>query len=618
MTKDKLKALAYKLLFAVLLLFATAAQAQFADQRQYAPTSTGTANAQIVAIPNYALNVGVGIRFRAGLTNTSAMTLVINGQPAKPVLRLTGSGLGALIGSEVLSGQISTVVYDGTQYELLSTNYLTVGANTVLGNFTNSAVGVGAFAMPSCPDTASNHLSYITGTGIICGTAEGAAAAGSLTGTTLASNVVNSSLTAFGASPTLASPTFTGTVAGANTIPLSILAQVGANTMNSNWTSGTANVTANTMPSCADSTGSHLNYVNGTGVTCGTTTGAAAAGTLTGTTLAAGVVTSSLTTVGTIGTGTWQGSILAGTYGGSGINNGANTLTFPSGAHTSAAIDVANTFTANQTISVASAAQLTVKSTGINNGFINIDNAAGSQQSGFTLLDAAAAKFQVFKDTDNSFKVFDAANSAFPIIVSNAGALTIGEAAQITMTKTGLPQVGTAGSVVGSWAFANATSGTVSLQPPTGALGSAVVTLPGVTTTLATTNTNQTFTSKTINSPTIGVTYTLTALAWSATAPVATTFCATSPSIPNNNGTAAFTINVGTSCSTSVGTITMSPAAATGWVCSFADVTTPASNVVSQTGGTTTTVTVTNYARTTGIASNWTASEVIRAMCSAY
>lgn len=102
----------------------------------------------------------------------------------------------------------------------------------------------------------------------------------------------------------------------------------------------------------------------------------------------------------------------------------------------------------------------------------------------------------------------------------------------------------------------------------------------------------------------------------SSTAPVATTFC-TTPSIPANNGTAAFTINVGTACATSVGTITM-PTATTGWVCHFANVTAPASNTPSQTGGTTTTVTLTNYARTTGLAANWTDSNVIRAMCTAY
>jgi hypothetical protein len=111
-------------------------------------------------------------------------------------------------------------------------------------------------------------------------------------------------------------------------------------------------------------------------------------------------------------------------------------------------------------------------------------------------------------------------------------------------------------------------------------------------------------------------TLSMTNLVMSTTAPTATTFC-TGPSIAANNGTAAFTINVGTSCAASTGTITM-PAATTGWVCDFHDVTTPASYKPDQTGGTITTVTLTNYSRTTGVAANWVASSVIRAQCSAY
>ena len=108
----------------------------------------------------------------------------------------------------------------------------------------------------------------------------------------------------------------------------------------------------------------------------------------------------------------------------------------------------------------------------------------------------------------------------------------------------------------------------------------------------------------------------ITNLLMSVTAPVATTFC-TTPSVTANNGTAAFSINVGTACATNTGTITM-PAATNGWACDFHDVTTPATNKPDQTGGTTTTVTVTNYSRTTGAALNWTSSDIIRVQCSAY
>lgn len=55
-----------------------------------------------------------------------------------------------------------------------------------------------------------------------------------------------------------------------NGITLANLVQLGANTMLGNWTGSTANAAANSMPSCPDTGGNHLNYVAGTGITCGT------------------------------------------------------------------------------------------------------------------------------------------------------------------------------------------------------------------------------------------------------------------------------------------------------------------------------------------------------------
>lgn len=102
----------------------------------------------------------------------------------------------------------------------------------------------------------------------------------------------------------------------------------------------------------------------------------------------------------------------------------------------------------------------------------------------------------------------------------------------------------------------------------------------------------------------------------SATAPTVTGF-GSSPSVPNNNGTSAFTVNVGTGGTANTGSVTL-PAAATGWVCTAQDVTTPASFVTAQTGGTTTTATFANYSRTTGLITAWTASDVLRVSCFAY
>ncbi len=106
-------------------------------------------------------------------------------------------------------------------------------------------------------------------------------------------------------------------------------------------------------------------------------------------------------------------------------------------------------------------------------------------------------------------------------------------------------------------------------------------------------------------------------LLFSVTAPtVASGFCS-SPTIPNANGTASFTINVGSACAASTGTLTM-PTANAGWSCTFADITTPASNSVWQTGGSSSTVVITNYSRTTGVAANFTSSDVINGKCAAY
>lgn len=102
----------------------------------------------------------------------------------------------------------------------------------------------------------------------------------------------------------------------------------------------------------------------------------------------------------------------------------------------------------------------------------------------------------------------------------------------------------------------------------------------------------------------------------SATAPTVSGF-GSSPSVPNNNGTCAFTVNVGTGGSASTGTVTL-PTATTGWICHSENVTTPGTYITRQTGGTATTATLSNYALSTGIAIAWTASDVLRLSCFGY
>jgi len=103
----------------------------------------------------------------------------------------------------------------------------------------------------------------------------------------------------------------------------------------------------------------------------------------------------SLTTVGTIGTGTWNGSVIGATYGGTGVNNGANTLTI-SGASRTLDQDVASgsspTFIGTNfsgtagslTAGTATTATSAGKSTNIANGLANqIPYQTGADTTGF-------------------------------------------------------------------------------------------------------------------------------------------------------------------------------------------------------------------------------------------
>lgn len=96
----------------------------------------------------------------------------------------------------------------------------------------------------------------------------------------------------------------------------------------------------------------------------------------------------------------------------------------------------------------------------------------------------------------------------------------------------------------------------------------------------------------------------------STTAPTISSGFGTSPSVTTNNGTAAFTINVGTGGVATSGVIGL-PAATNGWWCGCENLTTPGANRTRMTASTSTSCTVTNVAMSTGAAAAWTASDVL-------
>ena len=105
-------------------------------------------------------------------------------------------------------------------------------------------------------------------------------------------------------------------------------------------------------------------------------------------------------------------------------------------------------------------------------------------------------------------------------------------------------------------------------------------------------------------------------IADSATAPSIASGGCTSPTVTNNNGTARMQIDVGTSCSGSQPIVLTLPATTVGWACTGRNISNPASSVPSSSGAvSTTSATITNYARTTGLAAAWTDGDDIEITC---
>lgn len=106
------------------------------------------------------------------------------------------------------------------------------------------------------------------------------------------------------------------------------------------------------------------------------------------------------------------------------------------------------------------------------------------------------------------------------------------------------------------------------------------------------------------------------AVTFSGAVPTISSGFGASPSVVSGTAT-AFTINVGTGGTAQNGVIGL-PTATTGWNCTVRDLTNNATFVTDQTASSTTTATVQNYSRTTGLAIAWTASDILRVTCVAY
>ena len=277
-----------------------------------------------------------------------------------PVIDISASYVGQ--SSITTLGTIGTGVWQGT---VISPTYGGTGVNngsstlTLAGNLATSGAFASTFTMTgptSVTFPTSGTLSTTTGTVTsVSGTANRITSTGGNTPVIdiSAAYVGQSSITTLG---TIGAGTWQGTVIGgtyggtgvnngASTITLGgSLTTSGAFASTFNMT-GATNVTFPTSGTLSTTTGT-VTSVSGTTNRITSTGGATPVIDIS----ASYVGQSSITTLGTIGTGTWQGTVVGSTYGGTGVNNGASTITI-GGSHTLSGA-FASTFTFTNTTNV--------------------------------------------------------------------------------------------------------------------------------------------------------------------------------------------------------------------------------------------------------------------------
>lgn len=189
-----------------------------------------------------------------------------------------------------------------------------------------------------------------------------------------------------------------------------------------------------------------------------------------------------------------------------------------------------------------------------------------------------------------------ALSATAPVALSAAGAISItgltgGVLAGAGPAFTTTPVLGASGTL-GTLGFGNAISGTVTLQPVAGALGSAVLTMPAATDTLAVLATSQAFTNKTYNGLTVtSTTGTLTLTnAKTLTVQNSLTFSGTDAkalvltnglTVSGNDGTLSF--GAASKTLTANNSITLAGTDATTWTGPSTNATLAALNINSQT-----------------------------------
>jgi len=329
---------------------------------------------------------------------------------AQPILTYTGDVTG--------SGTVNIAL----TLDTVNSNIGSFGSSTAIPNFTVNAKGLITAA----------------------GTSAVVAPAGTLTGTTLASNVVSSSLTSVG---TIGTGTWQGSV-----IQPSYIA-----TLNQNTTGTAANITAT-----SNSTLTTLSALTSVGtITSGTWSGsfgAVSADTVLGnptgssaapTYTAAPVLGTSLTAPLIIGGTTASSTLTLESTSGTGTSD---KIIFKTGSqatamtiNTSGQVGIGTTPVGSYQLSAVQAGsnQAYFGSTGSNNSNVFIDTAASGNASQLVLSSQGVNKWLMANSTANTFALYDIVGSKSFVTMSTSGSLILGPAQTTYISQSGNVGIGT-------------------------------------------------------------------------------------------------------------------------------------------------------------------------------
>ena len=167
-------------------------------------TSTGSANAQVVAASSFSQQDGQALEFIAGYTNSGPMTVAPGGSPAIPVLIDTSTGPQPLAGGEVVVDNAVLLLYEasrGAFHVVNPTPGSFTGATITNSTITSSTINTSTIVLDQATDptpTAEGSIAWSTLFNTIkVGDASGTqrfwagAAPGAITGCTIANNAAD-------------------------------------------------------------------------------------------------------------------------------------------------------------------------------------------------------------------------------------------------------------------------------------------------------------------------------------------------------------------------------------------------------------------------------------------